>query len=378
MQKKIKNLLLLALCLAYSIRKGKANRQASELKKVVIIQTGKLGDMVCTTPMFRAIKNKYPGCKVYVVGNRINQELLEGNEFVDGYIVFEKNPFELRKKLKEHHFDAGFSAGPNFQSLAALYLSDIPLITVPEVVDGVSPYENKSYKILRNLVMTKPHSMISYAPGEYLRLLQSIGIHTQDTQKNLNFSPEALRRVNEFFGQSNIDRQKDILVGISPSAGNKIKVWPAARFAQVANTIYKEYGAKIVIIGSPVDKDEIAKMLSHIDSGVPIINTYNMFSVDELKALIAQLNVFISVDSGPIYVAEAFGVPTIDIVGPVDEKVQPPIGKKHRVVFADVPGRPFLSIMNARVYDIEGAKMCTEKITVDMVMKEFKELFPTH
>ena len=37
-----------------------------------------------------------------------------------------------------------------------------------------------------------------------------------------------------------------------------------------------------------------------------------------------MVHLFISVDTGPIYIAEAFNVPTVDIVGPVDENVQPP------------------------------------------------------
>ena len=43
--------------------------------------------MVYTTPMFRAVKEKYPKAKVLVIGNRVNKEILGGNTDVDGYLV---------------------------------------------------------------------------------------------------------------------------------------------------------------------------------------------------------------------------------------------------------------------------------------------------
>ncbi len=81
------------------------------------------------------------------------------------------------------------------------------------------------------------------------------------------------------------------------------------------------------------------------------------------------MHCFISVDTGPIYIAEAFGIPTIDIVGPMDENEQPPRGPMHRIVRTDAA--PVIHIMNSRVYDAAKARKAIEDITVDMVVREF-------
>ena len=85
----------------------------------------------------------------------------------------------------------------------------------------------------------------------------------------------------------------------------------------------------------------------HLPNSSDIVNGYNQFSLEQLKAMVARMHLCVAVDTGIIYIAEAFGVPTIDIVGPVDENVQPPRGSLNRIVC--VPHRtPQLRIMNAR------------------------------
>ncbi len=53
------------------------------IKNVAVIQMAKLGDMVCTTPMFRAIKLAHPEWRLIVVGNLINKNLLSYNNDID-------------------------------------------------------------------------------------------------------------------------------------------------------------------------------------------------------------------------------------------------------------------------------------------------------
>jgi ADP-heptose:LPS heptosyltransferase len=48
------------------------------------------------------------------------------------------------------------------------------------------------------------------------------------------------------------------------------------------------------------------------------------FTLEELPSLIKRLNLYIAVDTGPIYIAHALKVPLIDITGPCDSNEQPP------------------------------------------------------
>lgn len=366
MVKATQNIILAVRLIVRFLIFGAARKNLGDPKRILVIQLSQLGDMVCTTPLFRAVKLKYPASKLTVMGNAINRELLRHNPDVDEYIVNDPEFSRLVKTLKSMQFDFGCMTSPSFTNLALMYLAGIPLIVAPDVVNGFCPYATRLYTFFKRLVITVPHRMGSYAPREYLRLLEPIGIHTEDTAKHLGFSPEAKSAVDQFFARHAI-ATGELVVGISPSAGHKIKLWGRDRFAQLADYLHEKHRAKIIILGGKNDATEVAEMMGYLRQTTPVIAATH-FTIDELKACVARLSLFISVDTGPIYIAEAFGVPTVDITGPIDEREQPPIGRLHRVVTPRQREKPQLFVMNARGYDLTEARRQADSITVEDVM----------
>ena len=198
------------------------------------------------------------------------------------------------KKIRSLSSDAVCIAVPHTNALAAAYLSGVPLVICPRVENGWSPFETRTYKLLCLLAVTRPHHMGSYAPREYLRLLEPMGIHTSDTTKSLRHSEEAEQKIHQFLQHQVVGLR---FVVISPAAGNKIKQWPPERFAQVAQHIVTKYALPVVVIGASADKEEVAAMMRLITNTKDILNTYNIFSLDELKALISKASLFVAVDT---------------------------------------------------------------------------------
>lgn len=352
--------------------RGFAKSDVKNPKKVLVVQMAKLGDMVCTTPMFRAIKDKYPDCHVTVIGNGVNEMILKDNPDVDEYIVFE-GAKSLRNKLRGKNFDFACITSPHLLILCILFISRIRSIATPTVLGGYSPLQTLPYSIASQLVIRKNHHMRQYAPREYLRLLEPLDIYTDDTKKYLSFSDEAARHAEDFLNENGVG-EEDFLVCISPSAGNKIKEWPSERFAKVIDYIYNKYGYKILIIGSGNDADKVSETLSLLSKDIKVISALSKLNIDELKAVMSRVNLFLSVDTGPIYIAEAFDVPTIDITGPVDENVQPPTGKFHKLVLPRYRKSPEVFIMNAKKYNRAEALKQLDSIDVKMVTDTVDDL----
>jgi ADP-heptose:LPS heptosyltransferase len=262
-------------------------------------------------------------------------------------------------------------SGPSPEALAILYLSEIPLITAPEIVGGFSPMNTLSYRILLRFVATRPHYIGRYAPLEYLRLLEIIDINTKDTKKILGFSEQAMKKVEEFFRENGI-KGNDFIVGISPGTGHRIKLWGGDKFAKVAEWLNKQ-GAKVILIGSEFELDLIDEVIKNLEIKSSVINSGGEFNIDELKALISKIKILISVDTGPIYIAEAFDVATVDIVGPMNDEDQPPRGSYNRIVKADRI-RPEISVLNSRGYNEKEARRQSDAITAEMVIGELELL----
>lgn len=341
--------------------------------KIFIIQSAKLGDMVCTTPVFRAVKEKYPKARLIVAGNAINAAVIENNTDVDEYVVISNSIGSVYKQIQRTDPDVVISMTPFVEGLIAALISFRKKIIFPKIIGGYSPLQTLRYKILSFFVTTINHTMGTYAPREYLRLLEPLDIVTENTKKHIYFSAQSKIKVDSKLAEWGIE-QNDVVVGISPAAGNKIKQWPAERFAQVADHIFEQKKAKIIIIGSKNDRNEVQEMISHVNPQTKLIDAYEEFSIDELKALFGRMSLFISVDTGPIYIAEALGIPTVDIIGPIDEREQPPIGPRHKIVLPKDRVKPELYVMNARTYNEKEAIRQVESISVDDVLKPIYEL----
>ncbi|MEK7108845.1 MAG: glycosyltransferase family 9 protein [Patescibacteria group bacterium] len=368
--KSLENFSLLVCCLVYALVRGAAKRPAPSPKRVCIIQTAKMGDMICTTPMFRAVKERYPEAEVIVVGDVVNEQTLRGNPDIARYLVWHGGSFAMAKKMRALACDFGCTAGPDFSGLAALYLGGVPCIAAPQIVGRQSPLETKGYRMLRRLVVVVPHVFNTYAAREYLRLLEPIGVASEDTRKHLYYTTEAAASVQKHLQDAGVEQEPFAV--IAPGAGHKSKEWPPERFAQVAGYIAGHYMA-VAVIGAAGDRQEVAEVFAHT-SNPRVVNMSEKLSIEELKAFISRAKLFVSADAGPLYIAEAFGVPTIDIVGPATDTAQPPHGPRN-IVLVPPRERPQMFMFDVRHFDPVETKRQAEATTVKEVTGAVDKLF---
>jgi len=321
-----------------------------------------------------AIKKYLPDAKLYIREyGGTNAALLADSGLADGYL----NAVTIRdysRELRRLRIDTVLLTGPSLEDVAAAIIARVPRIIAPRVVGGYCPQQTHPYLWLLRFVQTFPYGIEAYAPRERLRSLEPLGIYAEDTTKHLGFSDPARAFIETFLSEHSIVAGSFAI--ISPSAGSKIKEWPADRFARVAEHIVAT-GTPVIVIGTKRDRAEVGAMMDALKDSSRIFDASERVSLDELKALIARAALFVSVDTGPLYIAEAFGVPTVDIVGPVDERVQPPIGPRHKVV-VPLRERAQLYIMNARVYDEVEARRQTESISAEQVCSAADALIQPH
>jgi lipopolysaccharide heptosyltransferase I len=121
-------------------------------------------------------------------------------------------------------------------------------------------------------------------------------------------------------------------IALAPCSRWPTKNWPAARFGAAARALHAETGATFFLVGAPEDRpvcDEIAATL-----GPAAVNRCGETSLVELGGVLAEMDLALTVDSGPMHVAAALGVPVLALFGPTDPQRTGPFGARHRVLQA--------------------------------------------
>lgn len=314
--------------------RSSAKREGGERKntplKILVIQTAKIGDMVCTTPVFREIKRKFPSCHLTVLIIAQTKDVLKNNPRLDEVILITDYPGIIGKirliiKLRKEKYDWAFSLLPgSFNNIIAFW-SLIP--------NRVTTTHKGAGKIIELLAIFNNYRLeyknYTWLIGHYLNLLKFLGIENASEEKEIFIKPAEEGKALEFLREKGLSND-DLAIGISVTVGSKIKQWDLSKWACLSDLLIEKKGAKIIFTGSADDRPTVEKVQKMMQN--KSITAAGFFQLYELPALLKNLKLFISVDSGPLYMANALGTPVVDIGGTGDIREQAPTGNKCQIV----------------------------------------------
>lgn len=120
------------------------------------------------------------------------------------------------------------------------------------------------------------------------------------------------------------------LVALCPCSRANGKNWPADRFIETARNLQQLPGMVIHLVGSPADRELCEEIAA--ETGPDTHNHAGETSLLELGGLLTQMDLLITVDSGPMHLAAAIGTPVLALFGPTSPLRTGPYGKQHHVI----------------------------------------------
>lgn len=290
-------------------------RPAGRLRILIIPQLTRIGDLACATPVFRALKERYPDAYLAVVVSKKAVGVIKNNPRIDEILLIEDHSFfALAKKIRASRFDWSISL-VNTSTSALLPLFGLVPERMKTVRRARPVSEFATDWLTPRRVLYEDHT---YLPGHYLAMLRPLGIEDTNARPEVFGTPLGDERA-----EAVVTRALGLpLIGVAITAGNKIKEWGDGKFIELARAIHATYGVALVFIGAPGDAERIQAVVESIGAGTNLVATN--VSIEELPSLMKRFALFIAVDTGPIYIAYGLGIPLIDIIGPVDPSEQPP------------------------------------------------------
>lgn len=317
-------------------------------KKILIIKTGALGDMILSSVSFKTIKKNFPHHKIYLLIKSKFIESVKDCPFFEKIFILPdgRNPVKflnflliLRKEKFDKIFDIQGNLKTNFYSF---------LIGAREKIGF---YRKKTGKLFLTKGIRKRDDL---NPVKYQRyFFEKIGIKTDET---LEIWIEKNGEYKEFLKGNGLKERNYVVIHPVASTEWKTKRWLPDRFAKLADILI-EKGEKIVFIGK--ERNEIEEIIKKMRNKP--LNLGDETDISQLIFLIKNSKIVITTDSAPLHIGAASKVKTVGIFGPTDPKRHCPPDVTY--VYKKVECSP--------CYKKKCDKMiCMKKITVEDIMEE--------
>jgi len=295
-------------------------RTPNSIKKILVIRLDHAGDMLMTTPVFRALKKEFPNAELCVLCRPFVKSLIENNKNVSQIFTLEVPWFKRNDSvswcqtikfllnLRKQRFDFVFELHADPRNIFAVFL--VGGYRVGYSVRGFGFLLNK----IANYSAQKKHVI-----GRNLDVVRSIGA---DADSSLDFFLTVQDKNNICKLLATHKVEKYIL--IHPFAGRPEKLWSLDSWAKLCSDLIKKYRTKIIFSGSSGDYEACESIKNLISERYKsfVLNFCGLLGdFKALGALIDKSKIVVSTDTVSVHLAHALNKKLVSLFGATDPAV---------------------------------------------------------
>lgn len=337
--------------------------------KILITRTDRIGDLVLSTPVFSAVRRRYPHARIEALTFIENRQVLEGNPYLDEVLLYDKKfsekglagSLKFAARLSKKKYDAVVHLHATNRMHWLTFLARIPLrigwnrrlawaLTHPHFYAKNQGRKHEAYynfDLLKDIDVPLPQPLETYFP--------------------LPLRP--FRSLQELIRQEGVP-QRPLSIVLNPSASCPSKRWPARNFTRLAAKLSEKYDAVIYLIGGAGDQGISREVAEQCRARV--YDLTGRLNLSMLGWLLKGASLLISNDTGPVHIASAVGTPVLSLFGRSDPGLSPdrwrPLGQEDRFIWKDVGCRPCLA------HRCQINFLCLDVIPVDEVLREVEKM----
>ena len=319
-----------------SVSTTQANTLA-QYKRILIARTDRMGDMILSTPVLKAVRQAYPHAYIAVMVRPYTRAVVQGNPYIDKVIVFDKKEFGANifryfsfiASLKRKRFDLALVLHPTNRDHLMMFLCNIKKRV---------GYDRKMGFLLTDRMAHDKQKGQKHESEYALDMLRFIGVQPQEKEFCVPIDPKAEQWAQVLFLKAGIKTSECIAV-INPGASCPSKIWPAERYAAVADALAAR-GFKIIVLAGPDELDQLTARSVMDVMKAPAMDLIGKAGIPETASLFRKCSLVISADTGPMHIAAAVGVGLIAIFGRNQPGISPkrwgPVNSNSVVLHKDI------------------------------------------
>lgn len=320
------------------------------MKKILIVKTSALGDIVHAYPVVDYLHHKFPDVRIDWVVEAPNAELVQAHPYVHRAIpiatkawrkaLFKNETFKavaaMRRQLREQHYDVVFDLQGNLKSGLIVSQAKSPckvgfgIKSVPEWSNIL--FTNKRYNPDRqNNIRYDYLSMVTAFFGD--------SMPTESGQIALKISQEQQAQIDRVLANPLFKNKPKVLVCSGSAWPNKQLT--TETLAAFLGKVQKKLGCAFLFVWGSSAEHEAAKQLqNHFQDASVVVDRMKL---SMLQNLMGECDLVVAMDSLPLHLAGSTKTPTFSVFGASSADKYKPIGPNHLAYQGACPyGRTFV------------------------------------
>lgn len=306
------------------------------VRRIAVFRALFLGDLLCATPAFRALRQRFPEAEIALIGLPWAQELVGRLPTIDRLLPFPGYP--------------GLAEVPADESRTATFLREARATPIDLALQmhGDGNVSNGFVAALgarvslgyrrgpdARLTGSLPWDPVEHETTRWTRLVAQIGARPDSARLDLPVSAAERERAGALLAPPE-DREiarPGPLVGLHPGAKDAARRWPPDRFAALGDRLAARHGARIVLTGGEGDRALTAAVRAAMR--VPALDLAGRTDLGLFAAVVGGLDLLVTNDTGASHVAAAAGTRSVVLFGPSRPRQWAPLdGRKHTAIDA--------------------------------------------
>jgi ADP-heptose:LPS heptosyltransferase len=309
------------------------NKISSVENILVVRQHNQIGDMLCSLPLYAALKKQYPDSRITLVAAKTNYEIpfFDINPYLDKLIIFDKEDFKtlstFYRKLRRSKYQIGIVPSTIKVSRTSHIINFLSSAKIRVGVKSIDGSKNSSHRLLN--VKSDFNWKDTHQTKRNLEVAKQIGCDLTDEEiKSIKFrfSNEEINEAKEYLQKEFPDKNKKI-IGLHPGAGKSYNMWPTKYFIELIKKIYDHYNNYILLTSGKIDQAVIVEVENEMKKFGIHYKVLNDFTIKKLGAILSLIDLYITNDTGSMHIAGFSDARMISLFGPTNPAEWAPEGE---------------------------------------------------
>jgi ADP-heptose:LPS heptosyltransferase len=302
------------------------------VRRIAIFRALFLGDLLCATPAFRAVRSRFPKAEITLIGLPWARELVDRLPSLDRLLPFAGYP-----GINEVPVDEARVAAFLDEARATQYDLAIQMHGSGEVSNGfVAALGARATLGYRHgpdhrLTLGLPWDCGAHETTRWTDLVACVGATTDALQLDLPIRPDEWAHADALLTDLASVSLPGFgpLVGLHVGAKDATRRWPAECFAALGDRLAARYGARIILTGSEPERALTAAVRRAMRA--PALDLAGRTDLGTFAAIIGRLDLLVSNDTGASHIAAATGTRSVVLFGPSRPAQWAPLDRQRHV-----------------------------------------------